>query len=136
MRPHSLIRSALVITAGLLSSPVLAQPPHHRGPPPEAIQACASKNTGDTCTFTGRDRQVDGTCELREQTLACRPAHPPGPPPEALAACQGKQDGEACTVTFQDQQLQGQCRTGPDNQSACFPEHMRGPHPSTQGGDR
>jgi hypothetical protein len=135
MRTHSLIRSALVIAAGLLSLPAVAQPPHRRAPPPEAIQACASKSSGAACTVTLPDRQVEGTCEAMGETLACRPAHPHGPPPEAIAACQGQQDGATCSMTHHGQQIQGQCRTGPDNQSACVPEHMQAP-PGQQGGPR
>ncbi|ATB26810.1 hypothetical protein [Melittangium boletus] len=135
MRQPSLIRATLVIAAGLISHAALAQPPGHRGPPPEAIEACASKSQGATCTVTFRDRQVEGTCDALGDTLACRPAHPPGPPPEATAACQGLTEGQACTVTFHDQQHAGTCRTGPDQQLACFPERMPSP-PGGPGGRR
>jgi hypothetical protein len=125
------LRAAFTVAATLLSASVLAQPPHRRGPPPEATQACASKSRGEACTVTLPDRQLEGTCESRDgEALACRPAHPPGPPPEALTACSGLQEGAACTVTFPDHQLQGQCHTGPDQQLACRPEHgHRGPPP-------
>lgn len=128
MRHPSLIRASLFIAGTLFSASAFAQQPHHRTPPPEAVQACASKSSGATCSFTVHDRQVEGTCAAHEgEALACRPAHPPGPPPEAVAACQGKQAGDACSVTFRDQAHAGQCRTGPDQQTACFPEDMRGP---------
>jgi hypothetical protein len=38
-----------------------------------------------------------------------------------------RDNGDACSVTFRDQAHAGQCRTGPDQQTACFPEDMRGP---------
>jgi hypothetical protein len=129
MRRSSAFHAALApLTALLLAAPAFAQPPHPHGPPPpEAVEACASKNRGDACTVALPDRQLEGTCEEgREQTLACRPARPPGPPPEALQACQGQQAGAACTVTLRDRTIQGQCRTGPDNTTACVPEHRPG----------
>ena len=37
--------------------------PHHRRPPPQAIEACDGKKAGDACTFTGREgEQLSGTC--------------------------------------------------------------------------
>ena len=131
MRRFIPLHAVLTVAASLVSTSVLAQPPHRRGPPPEALQACASKSQGATCTIDFPDRQLEGTCESHHgETLACRPARPPGPPPEALAACSGLQEGEACTVTLHDRQLQGQCHTGPDQQRACHPERShRGPPP-------
>lgn len=124
-RPLSL-RAALLSTAVALCGAVaVAQPPGppHREPPPEAVQACASKQQGAECSFTAHDHERKGTCEAPPggSSLACRPAHH-GPPPEMLAACQGKQAGDACTVTFHDKTIQGQCHAGHDNQTACFPQ--------------
>jgi len=49
-----------------------------RGPPPEAIQACAELEQGDACSVTFEERSVEGTCEeTREGELACRPSGPP-----------------------------------------------------------
>lgn len=54
-----------------------------RRPPPEALQACAQKNSGDTCSFEGREKKtVEGTCFTPDSSkpLACKPTNPP---PEA-----------------------------------------------------
>ena len=48
----------------------------HRGPPPEAIDACASQSEGDSCSFAGRDdQQLSGVCFTPpdRDTLACKP---------------------------------------------------------------
>jgi len=46
-----------------------------RGPPQEAIDACAALVEGDACSFTGRrDKEMTGTCFApSESTLACKP---------------------------------------------------------------
>lgn len=54
-----------------------------QGPPPEAIQACASLSEGAACSFTGRrDDVINGTCMTLpngEEGLACAPeGGPPG----------------------------------------------------------
>lgn len=71
------------------------------GPPPEAVQACAGKDAGTACSFSGREgRTLAGTCAAGKAppgagtsasadsgatgtssaaaTLACHPAQPPG----------------------------------------------------------
>ncbi|MFT3713393.1 MAG: hypothetical protein QM817_37530 [Archangium sp.] len=59
-------------------------PGGHRGPPPEAITACASLASGAACNVTFPDgKSVSGTCESHGSALACRPAHPPPPPPSS-----------------------------------------------------
>ncbi len=47
----------------------------HRGPPPEATEACAALVAGDSCAFTGRrDDEITGTCRItRREELACAP---------------------------------------------------------------
>lgn len=53
-----------------------------RGPPPEAIEACAGKSADDPCSFTGRrDDTIEGTCFAPHDVdeLACAPE---GGPPE------------------------------------------------------
>ena len=47
-----------------------------RGPPQEALEACASGSAGDACSFTGRNnQQMSGTCFApQEKKLACKPA--------------------------------------------------------------
>ncbi len=51
-----------------------------RGPPPEALQACAGGAQGQSCSFTGRRGEtVSGTCEIpRGDKLVCFPEG--GPP--------------------------------------------------------
>lgn len=48
-----------------------------RGPPPEALEACATLSEGASCGFSGHRGEVNGTCIVpRNQTevLACAPA--------------------------------------------------------------
>lgn len=77
---HHLIFAAIL---GLLLSP-LAQAnrpaaPGRHGPPPEAIEACASASEGDNCSFTGREGEtLQGTCETaRDEQLVCAPENAP-----------------------------------------------------------
>ena len=54
-----------------------------QGPPPEAIQACASLSEGAVCSFTGRrNDEIKGTCIVLPdggEGLACAPeGGPPG----------------------------------------------------------
>lgn len=53
-----------------------------RGPPPEAIEACASASAGGSCSFTGRRGEtLKGTCEtVREEQLVCVPENAPERP--------------------------------------------------------
>lgn len=52
-----------------------------RGPPPEALEACASLSEGDACGFSGRDGEtLAGTCfapPSDDVELACRPDNAP-----------------------------------------------------------
>ncbi len=70
----------------LLILPVLAfaQPGEcrgHRGPPPEAIEACEGAEAGAECSFeTPRGEEV-GVCWAPEgKPLACKPHNAPEPP--------------------------------------------------------
>lgn len=48
----------------------------HRGPPPEAIEACSGFNEGDVCQFTGRRGDASGVCVVPpkdDSVLACKP---------------------------------------------------------------
>ncbi len=51
----------------------------HRGPPAEALEACANAVQGDPCSFEGqRGESLDGNCEApNDKPLACRPEGPP-----------------------------------------------------------
>jgi len=54
----------------------------HRGPPPEALDACSGKKMDDVCSFNAPKRgTIEGTCKAPEgKPLACRPARRPPPP--------------------------------------------------------
>lgn len=52
----------------------------HRGPPPEAIEACSNASVDQACQFTGRRGEtLSGTCfsvgENDSQGLACKPTN-------------------------------------------------------------
>ena len=70
-------------------------PRHHRGPPQEAFDACASLEADAACSVTlpGPDGEhtIEGTCRTARDsdTLLC---HPPGPPPGPPP---GAPDGDA-----------------------------------------
>ncbi|WP_414981672.1 hypothetical protein [Congregibacter sp.] len=53
-----------------------------RGPPPEAIEACANQSEGQACSFTGRRGDMTGVCfapPKEDAVLACAPGgRPPG----------------------------------------------------------
>jgi len=56
----------------------------HRGPPPEAIESCDGKTSGDECSFTDRrGDDLDGVCGIGlggGTQIACRPKNHPGEP--------------------------------------------------------
>jgi len=105
---------------------------HPRGPPPEALQACASLQVGATCSFSRDGRETTGTCRTgpNGEAAACVPDHPGhgfGPPPEAFQACSGLSAGAACSVAHDGTTMEGTCRSGPPgSQLACAPS---GPPP-------
>lgn len=54
--------------------------PGHRGPPPQALQACQDRKAGQPCSFTGRRGVLQGSCWAPQgKPLACRPADEPRP---------------------------------------------------------
>jgi hypothetical protein len=58
-------------------------PQQHQGPPPEAIDACGGKKSGDGCTMTFGNHSITGSCQtMPDDSLACRPDHRPPPPDE------------------------------------------------------
>ncbi len=75
----------ITTTLGLLfSSLAMAQRPPgpgRQGPPPEAVEACASASAGDSCQFSGRrGEELQGTCEPgRDEELVCSPENAPKP---------------------------------------------------------
>ena len=72
---------SMLVAAAPLSQAAPGDRGGHRGPPPEAIEACSGKSENDTCSFSGPRGTVEGSCIIlpREETLACAPE---GGPPE------------------------------------------------------
>ena len=76
----------MVVVGTYLSSTIArAQPDQQsgkwRGPPPQAIEACADQSEGAACSFSGRRGDVEGYCIVVPQEhgeLACAPEG--GPP--------------------------------------------------------
>lgn len=71
---------ACVVAMFAVASVASAEPPERgergerRGPPAEAVQACASAEVGATCSFEGRRRTVTGTCkQVRNNQIVCVP---------------------------------------------------------------
>ena len=78
MTPFNAFRIALVCLSLFATvSQVYAddQRGGRRGPPPQAIEACASLTEGDACSFTGRnDEELTGVCFApSDRELACKP---------------------------------------------------------------
>ncbi|MFT3840301.1 MAG: hypothetical protein QM723_25155 [Myxococcaceae bacterium] len=96
-------------------------PQQHRGPPKEAVNACAGKSDGASCSVVLKDKTLSGTCHAPPNgQLACLPA----PPAEAVSACAGMQQDAACGFTLDGNNLVGICRAPPgQSQLACVPEH-------------
>ncbi|MEL7369818.1 MAG: hypothetical protein AAFN74_12950 [Myxococcota bacterium] len=120
---------SLILTGLMFSMTAHGQGQRRRRPPPEAVDACVDRSEGDSCAFSHRDRQIEGTCRsMRGDGLVCVPQRPPGPPPAALDACLDLAVGDACQFLHGDHSIEGTCRHGPDGQGplACAP--ARGPH--------
>ncbi|WP_417224001.1 hypothetical protein [Amphritea sp.] len=68
-----------VAALGLLLTTAAMAAPERRGPPKEAIEACASINQGDSCRFKGRQGEtLTGVCESkRDDKLICAPENLP-----------------------------------------------------------
>jgi hypothetical protein len=84
---------------------------HAFTPPQAAIDACASKASGDACTLTGRSgASLDGTCgngpHGTSSVLACGPA---GHFPDAATACAGLAAGAACSLSAGHEHSDGTC---------------------------
>src|SRR5215470_11835845 len=91
--------------------------------PPEAVQACAGKSAGDSCTVTHEDKTFTGVCRATaDEKLACSPPAPPPPPAAAVQACDGKQAGDTCQLARDDQTLDGTCRQFASGMLACVPK--------------
>ena len=134
----------MLLCLGVVCSLCLAQstePARRRGPPAEAITACAGLSEGTSCGFTVNGNNLTGTCRVgpNNEAAACRPAggrH--GPPPEALEVCKGQNGGAACTFTLGDKTVTGTCAAGHSDELACRPAdegpggHHRGPPPEAR----
>lgn len=106
-----------------------AEGSERRGPPPEAIAACADLDEGSECTVTIGERSLEGTCVAGprdDEPLACMPAgaHPMRPPPEAFTACEDAEVGDACRVELHDHSVTGMCREarGAGEGLVCVPD--------------
>jgi hypothetical protein len=79
-----------LLTALLVAAPLSQAAPEgrggHRGPPPEAFEACSSKSENDACSFSGPRGSVEGTCMSpprgEDGALACAPEGGPPDRPE------------------------------------------------------
>lgn len=70
------ISLAAVLVTGSVAAGEGKQSRKHRGPPPEAIEACAELALDAACSFSGRRGDVEGTCIVprdQEEQLACKP---------------------------------------------------------------
>ena len=73
------VAATLLCVLTLHSALAAAQPENgkRRGPPPEAIAACADASQGDSCSFTGRQGEdLQGSCitpPRASDELACLP---------------------------------------------------------------
>ena len=79
------ITAMAILAAALTSTYASAEPDQRsgkrRGPPPQAIEACADQSEGAACSFSGRRGEVVGSCIAPPQDkdeLACAPEG--GPP--------------------------------------------------------
>jgi len=116
----------------------LSAPVPHRGPPQQALDACAALSDGEACRFTLDGRTLSGACRRGpdpQGPFAClpgdRPPPPPFPPREAVDACTGLAAGAACSFAIDGRTLTGTCRVGPDGSgpTACAPADMPPPPP-------
>ncbi|MDO6562800.1 hypothetical protein Q4488_05320 [Amphritea sp. 1_MG-2023] len=71
--------SLLAVSLGLILSTTAFSAPERHGPPQEAIEACASADKGDSCSFSGREgEKLKGVCDKRgDEQLSCAPENPP-----------------------------------------------------------
>jgi hypothetical protein len=79
------ITQAVILATYISSTVASAQPDQQsgkrRGPPPEAIEACADQAEGAACSFSGHRGDITGTCIIPpkdQDELACAPEG--GPP--------------------------------------------------------
>ncbi|HEY1905395.1 MAG TPA: hypothetical protein VGG91_05110 [Myxococcaceae bacterium] len=135
---NSSLRPVGFVVSLLIAPLALAQAPAPPTPPQEAVDACAGRETGASCTFQHDGHAVAGSCRAVPDgtTVACAPAFGHrGPPPEALEACKSQQDGASCQFTApRGETIAGVCRSGPQGEpAACFPKNPPMPPPGAGG---
>lgn len=95
--------------------------------PQQAIDACASKAIGDSCSFTGRkNNTLEGTCR-ESRRMPGKTVCMPKPPQQAFDACNGKAEGDACTFTGRrDNTVNGNCKKSKhtEGKMICKPAKM------------
>ena len=133
---------------GLVCMPEGRGPGHRgrRGPPPQAMEACADAAEGATCSFDGFRGNVQGSCidHPRADGLVCAPERRSprrgrgpgggrghrghrGPPPQAIEACASSEAGAECSFDGFRGNVQGTCIDHPRAEGlVCAPER-RGP---------
>lgn len=136
------VRLVSIPAFGLIVCAASMASAQHRGPTPEALEACEGRSVGASCSVETPHGALEGTCEAPEgRALACRPAHPPGPPPDgagpregarrgpppgAIEACEGIAEGDACVLDAPHGTVEGVCRSGPDGNACVPPATSRG----------
>lgn len=71
--------SVLCLIVGLSGAGCAQGPGPRGGPPPEAIDACASRMTSDACEFVDGQQSIPGTCQEKGGDLVCVPDREPPP---------------------------------------------------------
>ena len=119
---------------------------HRRGPPQQAIDACADASAGDECSFENRRGDaMQGNCTERRrggEGLACRPeghgrrGHRRGPPQQSIDACADASAGDECS--FENRRgdaMSGNCVEGRRGGEGlhCRPEGHGGPGHARRG---
>lgn len=114
------MKFAGLVMAGVIGGCVPAQP--GRRPPPEAVEACATREIGAPCGFHGPRGPIHGHCFVPpgEQAPACVPGRPPR---EAIEACAGREPGSPCHFTGPRGPADGRCEAPPERPVACRPNH-------------
>ena len=88
-----ILRSSLTLLVGLtlavtaMAADSESRPDRPKGPPKEAVTACASLSEGDSCSATTPRGEMSGTCKAApnggDGPLACAPEGGPGQKPSS-----------------------------------------------------
>ncbi len=122
--PHGTMSGTCGAPEGRALACMPARPPGdergHRGPPPEALDACVDHAIESACSVTTPDGTMNGFCHGPEgRALACVPAGH-GMTPEHLETCAGIEAGDACVIDGPGGVVEGRCIAGPEG-TACVP---------------